>query len=81
MSLEKQKCIPCEGGVEPLAAAEIENLLGQTPDWEAVDSSIQRTFNFGNFAQAMEFANKIAAIAQEENHHPVPTYFMGQGAS
>jgi 4a-hydroxytetrahydrobiopterin dehydratase len=32
---------------------------------------LQRLFKFKNYAQAMEFTNKIAAIAEEEDQHPL----------
>jgi 4a-hydroxytetrahydrobiopterin dehydratase len=32
---------------------------------------LQRAFKFKNYAQSVEFANKIAAIAEEEDHHPL----------
>jgi 4a-hydroxytetrahydrobiopterin dehydratase len=31
---------------------------------------LERTFKFKNFAQALEFTNKVGAIAEEEDHHP-----------
>ena len=31
---------------------------------------ISKEFTFKNFAEALSFANKIGAIAEEENHHP-----------
>ena len=40
--------------------------------WMLVDNAhlLVREFRFKDFAQAMAFANKVAAIAEEENHHP-----------
>lgn len=32
---------------------------------------LERVFKFRNFVQALEFANKIGALAEEENHHPL----------
>jgi 4a-hydroxytetrahydrobiopterin dehydratase len=32
---------------------------------------LEKVFKFKNFAQALEFTNKVAAIAEEENHHPL----------
>jgi 4a-hydroxytetrahydrobiopterin dehydratase len=31
---------------------------------------LERTFKFKNFTQALEFTNKVGAIAEEEDHHP-----------
>jgi len=70
MELSARKCISCEGGVSPLADDEITDLLTQTPGWKCADSRIERTFRFANFVEAMQFANRIAEIAEAENHHP-----------
>ena len=32
---------------------------------------LERVFKFKNFAQALEFTNKIGAIAEQEDHHPL----------
>lgn len=65
-----KKCIPCEGGVQPLSHDEAQELLKQVPEWELMDSRIERTLKFENFVQAMRFANRITQVAEEENHHP-----------
>lgn len=70
MQLAEKKCIPCEGGVEPLSIEQARKLGEQILGWEIDDKHIEKTFAFADFAQAMEFANKIARIAEEENHHP-----------
>ena len=38
--------------------------------WERVANAIQRDFEFSDFAEAMDFVNAVAAIAEERNHHP-----------
>ncbi len=71
--LRKKKCVPCEGGVPPLTPAQAEGLMAELhDDWMLVDEAhlLVREFRFKDFAQAMEFANKIAVIAEEEGHHP-----------
>jgi 4a-hydroxytetrahydrobiopterin dehydratase len=72
MSLADQKCIPCRGGVPPLPRDEAERLLGELDrDWKLDDSGhLERALSFGNFAMAMDFANRVAALAEAEDHHP-----------
>lgn len=70
MRLEEQKCVPCEGGIEPLSEDEIMQLGQQIPGWKLTTERIEREFKLHDFAQAMAFANKIADIAEQENHHP-----------
>lgn len=70
MQLSEKKCVSCEGGVSPLADEQILDLLAQTPGWQISENHIERTFRFANFVEAMKFANRIAEIAEAENHHP-----------
>lgn len=70
MALDEQKCVACEGLKSRLSPDEIENMLGQTPGWELGENSIEKTFKLPNFVTAMEFANRITPIAEQENHHP-----------
>ena len=45
------KCVPCEGGVEPLTKDEAGKLLEQVPGWIVSDDakSISRRYSFKNF--------------------------------
>jgi len=38
--------------------------------WEERDGALQQTYEFGSFAEAIAFVNRIAALAEAENHHP-----------
>lgn len=70
MVLAEQKCVSCEENMPPLSKDEIEDLSKEVPEWEIKDKSIERTFKFSNFVEAMKFANRITNVAEEENHHP-----------
>ncbi len=72
MSLKEKRCIPCEGGALPLFRPKAEELLREIPDWQlnGTAKEITRLFTFNNFAEALAFANKVGALAEEENHHP-----------
>lgn len=39
-------------------------------DWKEVQGRLTRTFEFPDFAGAMVFVNKVAALAEELDHHP-----------
>ncbi|HVP16687.1 MAG TPA: 4a-hydroxytetrahydrobiopterin dehydratase [candidate division Zixibacteria bacterium] len=49
---------------------EAEEHLKQVKDWKLVDNSIEKNFKLSNFRQAIDFINKVADIAEAENHHP-----------
>jgi len=49
---------------------EINQKLGELNEWSLEGSSIQKTFDFNTFKEAVTFVNNISEIAEEENHHP-----------
>ena len=53
-----------------LTEAEIDASLQSLPGWARAGGTIQRVFQLDDFAQAMEFVNKIARAAEAANHHP-----------
>ena len=53
-----------------LTAAEIEENLTSTADWTVANDKLARKFTFKNFAESLEFVNKIGAIAEAADHHP-----------
>jgi 4a-hydroxytetrahydrobiopterin dehydratase len=72
MDLTKQKCVPCEGGVACMIPVEIDKYKKLLKlDWKVIDNKkLQREFKFKDFKQAMKFVNKVADIANAEDHHP-----------
>jgi 4a-hydroxytetrahydrobiopterin dehydratase len=75
MSLVEGKCIPCRKGDLPLNDAEVTELLLQIPKWELLEvdgiKRLQRIFKLKDYVEALAFTNKIAAIAEAEDHHPL----------
>ncbi|PSN18900.1 4a-hydroxytetrahydrobiopterin dehydratase [filamentous cyanobacterium CCP5] len=82
VALEEQKCVPCEGGVDPLSDQEIQSLKPSVPDWKLIteggDKRLKRTFKFPDFKQALEFTNQVGEVAESEGHHPVITLTWGE---
>jgi 4a-hydroxytetrahydrobiopterin dehydratase len=69
--LQRMHCVPCEGGEKPLSEPDIRKYLEVVPAWKATPGPrLTRTFKFRDFKQAMEFVNRMAAIAEAEGHHP-----------
>ncbi len=79
MGLCEKTCVPCKGGVPPLSRSEAEGLLIQTPEWHLNESgtALSRKFLFKTFMEAMEFANRVAHLAEAEGHHPQLTVGWG----
>ena len=71
--LTSKRCVPCEGGVDPLERARAEELLKELhDDWKLNDDAteIHRDYVFKGFYRTMAFVNAVAWIANNEGHHP-----------
>lgn len=44
--------------------------MKRIPEWETDEKKLERTFEFDDFASAIDFVNAVAEIAEEEDHHP-----------
>jgi 4a-hydroxytetrahydrobiopterin dehydratase len=73
--LSQQKCVACRGGEPPLTEAQITDLRRQVPEWLVKEvegvKRLERVYKLKNFIDAMAFSNKIAMIAEKEDHHPL----------
>ncbi len=72
VNLTQKHCTPCEDGSLPLQHDDILRFLGGLDlDWKVIrDSRLHREFRFKSFMEAIMFVNDVAAIAEEEGHHP-----------
>lgn len=77
--LTAKTCTPCKGGIPPLTRKEAEIFLQDTPDWELTEDAtkISRSFKFKGYGPTRDFVNKVADLAEQENHHP--DIFFGYG--
>lgn len=55
---------------ELLSDIEIQRDLGSLQGWSRKGDVLTRTYQFRNFAQSMEFVNRVAELAESANHHP-----------
>lgn len=70
-NLASKHCVPCRGGVPPLKGEALRPLMEQLPFWKVVDEHhLAKTFLFPDFMTALEFANEIGQLAEQEGHHP-----------
>lgn len=55
-----------------LSESEVTDRLSGLPDWVRDESGggIARVIEFESFADGIEFVNRVAAIADEHDHHP-----------
>lgn len=68
--LADRQCLPYQNDIMPLNEHEIRKLLDQLQNHWKVNSSghiyIYKRYEFNNFIDVIEFANKVAIIAERE---------------
>ena len=73
--LRQMKCVACRAGEPTVTEDEMNMLLPQIPEWQVKEvdgvKRLERVFSFKNFAEAMQFINKVGEMAEAENHHPL----------
>lgn len=72
MALADHQCVPCRGGVPPIAPERAQALLQELGHGWAINPKghLERLYTFTDFAGALAFANKVGAVAEAEGHHP-----------
>jgi len=69
--LASKTCVPCRGGTFPLKGEELHSYSHQLPNWQVIDEHhITRTFTFPDFQRALDFVNRVGAVAEQQGHHP-----------
>ncbi len=67
-------CSVINASSQKLTDQEIGEYQAKLPDWEiyTCDSELrlEKVFKFKDFNQALDFTNRVAHIADVENHHP-----------
>jgi 4a-hydroxytetrahydrobiopterin dehydratase len=73
MSLKEKNCVPCRGGVPPMSEREEDVFIAQIPGWtlnRAGTHMIRKELRFESFRAAIGFVNRVAAVAEKQDHHP-----------
>jgi len=70
--LAKKRCVPCQGGIPPLKGDALRRLAAQLGGgWQIVEEHhLEKEYLFGDFREALDFTNRLGAIAESEGHHP-----------
>jgi 4a-hydroxytetrahydrobiopterin dehydratase len=66
------RCRACEGDIEKLAPAQVAEQLAAISGWQLNDDGtrIRRDWQVENFLAGIEFFERVAELAEAENHHP-----------
>jgi 4a-hydroxytetrahydrobiopterin dehydratase len=71
VNLAEKQCVPCRGGVPALKGEELQRMLGLVSGWKVVaEHHLSKTYLFSDFRTALDFVNRVGAIAEEQGHHP-----------
>jgi 4a-hydroxytetrahydrobiopterin dehydratase len=70
--LAAKKCVPCEGEVPPCSPKDVAGHLAALPGWKqtADGKRIVRSWRVRDFLTAIDFFQRVATLAEAENHHP-----------
>jgi len=73
-ALTNEKCTACRRDSPLVTEAEVLELKPQIPEWTLLEREgierLERVYRFANFAEALNFTNRVGALAEEEGHHP-----------
>src|SRR5437867_10772537 len=73
-NLNQERCVACRRDSPRVTDEEIAELKPQIPEWNIVERDgiprLKRMYRFKDFVQALDFTNKVGALAEEEGHHP-----------
>jgi 4a-hydroxytetrahydrobiopterin dehydratase len=68
--LAQRKCKPIPSGGKSLDASMVTEYLKSLNNWTYGNGEISKTFSFKNYYETMGFANAVAWIANQQDHHP-----------
>ncbi|HEV7221233.1 MAG TPA: 4a-hydroxytetrahydrobiopterin dehydratase [Pirellulales bacterium] len=70
--LAQKKCLPCEGGVPAYSLEEAKSQLAKLDGWRLTHEGqrIRKDWTVKNFMAGIDFFNRAAQLAEDENHHP-----------
>ena len=62
---------------EILTETKLAAALNELDGWTIEDKQLKRHFSFKNFAEALDFVNRVGALAEAADHHPDITFGWG----
>lgn len=72
--LAQMSCVACRSGDPTVSDEESREFLKQIPEWRIIEVEnihrLLREFVFPDFARALDFTNRVGALAEREGHHP-----------
>ena len=73
-TLSTERCVACRRDSPRATEAERVELGREIPVWQLVQRDgidrLERVFTFPSFTAALDFTNRVGALAESEGHHP-----------
>lgn len=83
-NLSEKICRPCRQGDDPLSEAKIAEFMNLLPEWKIIEREskprLEKSFQFPDFQEALDFANLVGELAEKEDHHPAILISWGRAA-
>lgn len=68
--LLSRQCSPATEKSPRLSQSEISRYLTEVAGWSQKGVTIQKSYVFKDFKNAISFVNQVAEVAEKEDHHP-----------
>ncbi|HEU6447786.1 MAG TPA: 4a-hydroxytetrahydrobiopterin dehydratase [Verrucomicrobiae bacterium] len=79
--LAKKECKPCDGGTPVLKGDALREMINKLGDsgWNVLEEKrLEKKFRFPDFRLALDFVNRVGAVAEEQGHHPNICFTWGE---
>lgn len=72
--LSQETCEACKVDAPKVTDNELAAYMSQLPHWSGISEDgilkLRREFTFSSYMDALAFTNRVAQLAESENHHP-----------
>ena len=71
--LAASSCEACRIDASLVSDDEVSILINEIEGWDVIDDGVKKLkkeFSFSNYSDSVDFSNKVADMAEQEDHHP-----------
>ena len=73
IDLASSTCEACRIDAPTVSDDEVSLLIKEIEGWDVIDEGVKKLkkeFSFSNYSDSVDFSNKVADMAEQEDHHP-----------
>jgi 4a-hydroxytetrahydrobiopterin dehydratase len=72
IALAEKECADCKGATAALKGQDLTKLAAELHGgWQVIkDHHLEKEYKFKDFLEALDFTNKVGALAEAQGHHP-----------